>query len=162
VSRARTIGRVDVFHHVSDPLPDEPPLDRPGHRLVTERDPAGSTTLRVLDGAGAIVASLVIHAAIHGDAFYGRWSRPDERYCYASALFVDPDARGGGLGRYLMLAGRHVSAGEGGRGVKHFIACDNEPSLRANRAAGYVITDELHGVRIGPRILWWSTRRVDR
>lgn len=160
MSSSRRVGRVRVLFHVSDPLPDDPGVGVPGWRLERERDAAGTTALRVLDEEGGCVGSLFVHAARHEDDFYGSLSRPDERYCYASALEVLPAARGHGLGRRIMLLGRHVAAGEGGRGLKHVISVDNEPSLRCNRAAGYRPVTELHGIRLGPRVLWYRRRAI--
>lgn len=154
------MGRLRVLHHVAGPLAEEPVPPHAGHRLVAERDADATTRLAVVDDSGSELGTLVVYARDHGDPFYGRWSRPDDRCCYASALLVRPEARGLGLGTLLMLAGRNVSAGEDGRGLKCFVAPDNAPSLRCHRDAGYVVTDALTGIRVGPRVLWTSRRRL--
>lgn len=141
------------------PLTEEATVE--GCRLErTETD--GTVEVAAVDGSGVTLGLFRIHARTHGDAFYGRYSRNDERFVYGSKLEISPEARGRGIGTQMLRAARWVAYDETGRGLKSLVAPDNEVSLRCHEVVGFdAPAAELRGVRLGPRVLWLSRTPLD-
>ncbi len=156
----RAVGRLRVFEMIAQPPATEPEFAADGYRLDRRRDDAGTTVVTVRDASDRVVGTLSVYAQEHADRFYGRYSRPDDRYCYGSALEVDPAARGHALGRQLLLQGIWVAGQEGGRALKGMIATDNAVSIHVHESAGAIKVAELGGVRIGGRTIWIVRRPV--
>ena len=103
-----------------------------------------------------------MHHRTHGDAFYGKYSRTDERYCYGSDLVIHPAGRGRKLGQKMTRVARAVAHEELNRGTKSLVAPDNAASLRCHVHAGFDPPIALlKGIRVGDRTLWYSRRTLD-
>lgn len=160
--RPRTIGRVHVQKYELDPNPDEPETHSTGYTLRTSDLGGGTIEITVHSADDARLGQVRVHLEGHGDPFYGRWSKSDDRFCYCSALEVLASARGKGLGKLLKLAARRVSYESNSRGLTGLIDPSNEPSMRTNLSIGCRFVVDLRGVRVGPRVFWWSKRRLSR
>lgn len=157
---ARRFGRIKVLRMVTEPLDEAPELDVEGCRLDIVRSGGAITARIVEEGTDVLLATVTLHVDEHGDPFYGKWSKSDDRYCYGSALEVRPEARGKRLGTHITRIGRGVAFQSGGRGAFSLVAPDNAPSLRVHEREGFRPTVELTGIRLGPRVLWFRKRKV--
>jgi L-amino acid N-acyltransferase YncA len=129
---------------------------------LQRREVDGTVEVAAVDDEGTTLGLVRIHARAHGDAFYGRYSRNDDHYVYGSKLEISPQARGRGMGNQMLAAARWVAYDETGLGLKSLVAPDNAISLRCHAAVGFdPPVAELNGIRIGPRVLWWSRRPLD-
>lgn len=157
---SRTVGRVRVVQLHAAPLAERPRIDAEGCELVREMHD-GTVSMKVIDASGRELGVIRVHVEAHGDPFYGRYSRNDERYCYSSKLEIAPEARGRRLGRQLLRVARCVAHESGGRGMKSLVSPDNAISLHCHEVEGFGPPSmDLHGVRLGSRVLWLSRRKL--
>ena len=157
---SRTVGRVRVLQLHADPLAETPRIEAEGCELVREEHD-GTVSMKVVDASGRELGVIRVHVEAHGDPFYGRYSRNDERYCYSSKLEIAPEARGRRLGRQLLRVARCVAHESGGRGMKSLVSPDNAVSLHCHDVEGFAPASmDLRGVRLGSRVLWLSRRKL--
>ena len=155
----RSVGRVHVLRMLAPPLGEPASQVAEGYRLERVRRDDGAVMSLVFTG-DELVGEVTIHPRGHGDAFYGKYSMSDERYCYGSKLEVRPGFRGRNLGRQLVRVARGMAFEEDGRGLASLVAPTNAASLRCHELEDFVPTLELQGIRLGDRTLWYRRRGV--
>ena len=159
---SRTFGRVLVAFGAAGPASlDEPdPIEGSGIEREVIREPGDTIRLRFTDETGLVVARYALAGGDHIDPWYGEYSKPNKAHCYASALEVNPAARGRGIGTLALRVIRRTAAEEFGRGVKHLTARDNLEIRHMSAKVGLVEELLLDGIRLGGAVHWIRRRKV--
>jgi aminoglycoside 6'-N-acetyltransferase I len=120
--RALYQGTTEAEHAIDvDPYLEGRPSGRPPHAavLVHEREDGG--------GLGGF---LELSLRNYAEGCTGETP-------YVESWYVDPDLRGGGVGRELMTAAEAWARSHGYREIASDLVLENEPSLRAHTAIGF-------------------------
>jgi L-amino acid N-acyltransferase YncA len=78
-------------------------------------------------------------------------TRCSDRYVYANQLLVEQQCRGRGVGTTLASAARRHAMQQGARDVVCAVPVGNQASFVAHRAAGFLETGVVRGLRFGER-----------
>lgn len=80
-------------------------------------------------------------------------TRSSSRYVYANQLLVDAQRRGRGVGTALAMSAIRHARQQAGRTVVCAVPVGNQASLVTHRAAGFVESGIVRGLRLGERYL---------